>query len=122
MGNIRSYNKFLSFLFMIVFITPIVIKATHHLYIDHDCCTDQNYCNPDGNHNSEKNTEEDDDDCPICNYNLSINNLPENHSLNAEIHLFTRIYKDITTQQQYKLVISVKTPRAPPIPTYQEAV
>ena len=122
MSHIRSYNKFLSFLFMIVFITPLVIKATHHLYIDHDCRTDHDHCSTQGNHDSEKNTEEDDDDCPICDYRLSINNLPENYHLNAEIQLFTSIYKDITAQQQYKLVISVKTPRAPPIPTDQVAV
>ena len=66
-------------------------------------------------HSNNKYVAEEENTCPICEYQFSTNDLPKISFFNPEIPAIACNYIKIANQQQYKQFFSDKTPRAPPV-------
>ena len=106
----------------LVFI-PILFQPVHvvwHFSIGHanepHCChfetSDKNSCS--------ESIQPEEVHCLLCEFEFSINDLPEISCPKIVIPVFVFIYNEIATQQYFKQVFTDKTPRAPPVLNYNE--
>lgn len=117
MIKLRKHIAFLLFGIFFFFIlfqsVHIVWHHSHGYKCEHNQCF-QTITNTDI-HLYGENVSEKEKTCPICEYQLSINDLPKISFFNAVIPVFDCTYIEVVIQQQYKQVFSDKTPRAPPV-------
>ena len=113
-------KKHIAFLLFGIFIFPIVFQSVHivwhhsHVY---KCAHNHGLqaASKTDFHSNGENVSEKQTTCPICEYQFSINELPNIATFNAVIPVFPYSYNEVATQQQYRQAFSDKTPRAPPV-------
>lgn len=113
-------KKHIAILLFGIFFFPITFHASHVIWHHlHDQCGKHYLCYPEASHKHPKsNTEsisQNENFCPICAYQFSINDLPETPIFRSTIPVFVCIYSNIAAQKQYKQAFADKSPRAPPI-------
>jgi len=119
---LTELKKYIVFLLFGIFFFPILFQSIHivwhhshghdgkHHVFNHET-SDKGF------HANRENISEEEETCPICEYQFSINDLPAISIFSLEIPVYPCIYNKIITRQQYKQVFSDKTPRAPPVLT-----
>ncbi|PKQ61892.1 hypothetical protein BZG01_18340 [Labilibaculum manganireducens] len=113
-------RKHIAFILFVIFFFPITFQSVHIVWHHaHGYKCEHHLCHAESSdknsHTSTENLSEKENACPICEYQFSINNLPELSVIKSEIPVLAYSYNQVAAVQQYVQVFSNKTPRAPPI-------
>lgn len=110
----------IAFLLFGIFFFPILFQSIHiacHQYnnykSEHHFCHDKVHDKV-TNAKGEKELEKE-NTCLLCEYQFSINDLPDVFFFSSVIPAFSCVSNEIAENHQYKQVYTVKTPRAPPV-------
>ena len=113
-------RKYIAFLLFGIFFFSITFQSIHivwhhsHGYkCEHHLCHSE-LSDKDSQRKSESISEEE-KNCPICEYQFSINDLPKTSFFGSVTPVFTKINNELAAHQQYNKVFLEKTPRAPPV-------
>lgn len=114
-------KKHITVLLIGIFFFPVVFQSIHMVWHQsHSSSCEHHECN----HKPPTNTTQpfaekcikNNETCPVCFYQFSINNVTKISHLTIQIIAKTCHYKAIAIAQQYQQVFAEKSPRAPPIP------
>ncbi len=123
-------NKHIAFSLLGLFLFPIIYQPVHsnwhhsvknsqtnQIHYNHSCCSHSQtsmHTYPKGlseigpfNENEEQ--------CPVCEYQISINNLPLLSNLNYTVRRIDINYTEVAITRFISSVVSIESPRAPPI-------
>lgn len=113
-------SKHIAFLLFGVFIFPILFQSVHIVrHHSHDIKCEHEHCHQTiadkGFHSNVEINSEKEKSCLICEFEFSINDLPEIAFFSPAINVIDFNYAEIATQEARIQVLSEKSPRAPPV-------
>jgi hypothetical protein len=118
--KLKRLRKHIAFILFGIFFFPILFQSIHivwHHSNSFKCNHHQCYCEiivkPVTRNTSNISKEE--DHCPICEYEFSLNEIPQIFKFRSFIPILTFVYNEIAVHQKFQQVFSIKTPRAPPV-------
>jgi len=109
----KHIAPFLSGLFVFPIFYQSVHVVCHHTSVQIEHC-DSDYCT---NNSFQKNSIkiiQSPAHCPVCEYQFSINNLPDISIFKAIMPYTQGVYNENTIQQSHNQICTLKPPRAPP--------
>lgn len=105
---------------LVIFIFPIFFQSFHvvwHREHDSNCCEHRHsVCHliTADNHSGPE-VDQEKDHCPICDYEISINSLPEHTVFESYISRIEAMLYEMESDNYFPAVVVVKSPRAPPL-------
>lgn len=117
--KLLEFKKHIAVILLGIFIFPITFQSIHivwhhshcisHKAICHNAVDCHDYTGTAFIHSNSSNH------CPICEYQFSINTLPDIPFFEAVISIIFVIYVILSVTKPHQEIFAVKTPRAPPI-------
>lgn len=115
--NLRRFNQHIAAILLGMFMFPLVFQSVHVLWHHAQVCVDACCCkhlevtseSPSGDITTLE------DDCPICNYLITINGFADPLVHRTSLVVEKRVFVFLATQPPLKQVGGFESPRAPPI-------
>jgi len=116
---LRQFRQHTAWSLLGIFLFPVIFQPVHTVRHKKDCCSrHENICVTGLPHKDLQTTsiaeQQQDEQCPVCNYQFPVNKLPEFSVYSTIAPVITGTVCEIILHADFQIVFSTKSPRAPP--------
>ena len=105
-------KQYIAYLLLLAFLLPLTLQSIHvlrHQKQKHHCCTQEYH-----HHHTKNDTNVKGENCPLCDYEFAIPDLPQTSVYRTKIPVITYTFSSIITTQKHTHFLQHQSSRAPP--------